>query len=167
MANNSQDTFGELRHSHFDGSDPFMTGGHQIIKIRRIKREPPEWTKNDEAIQTLLLRSFPKLKKNARQRERAARWVRFIHLYYRMGMTHGQVAAEMHISTNDVRHLRYRISNVSKGKRADGTKMLKTTDISSLKHEPSQTSLGSTPEREDNASSPASLQQPRDGRSRT
>lgn len=139
MANNTQDTFGELRHQHFDGSDPFMTGGHQIIKTRRIKRVQPEWTKSDEEIKKVLLRSFPKLKTNARQRAGAARWTRFIHLYYRMGMTKGQVAAEMGTTTVNVANIRNRMRRVFNGQRANNT--------GKLSRDPGGTSVGSTPEK--------------------
>jgi hypothetical protein len=142
MANNSQDTFGELRHNHFDGSDPFMTGGHQILKIRRQKRETPEWTKNDEEIKKLLLRSFPSLKTNAFQRAGAARWTRFIHLYYRIGMTCGQIGEEMKISFDSAQNLSRRIARASRGIKANGAGPFAKKD-----GDHTQTSLGTTPEK--------------------
>src|SRR5271157_2995548 len=91
MMNNQRDTYLQLR-SSFDGSDPFMTGGHQIHKTRSSNRKVPEWTTSDKGIQQILLRAFPTLKTNIRQRARAARWARVIYLYYRTRLTKADIA---------------------------------------------------------------------------
>ncbi len=102
--NNDRDTFGELR-GKFDGQDPFMTGGHQIIKTRRIQRTIPDWAKSNRKLREILLLSFPYLKTNDNHRKRAARWVQFIQLYYRMNMTEGQVAAHTGTTVGIVKNL--------------------------------------------------------------
>lgn len=100
--NNTQDTFSELRRE-FDGSDPFMTGGHQIIKERKgSKWFPALWTKDDEKVQALLIRVFPNMKTNSLERQRAGRWVRVIHLFFRLGLSYGQVSDEMGIGVRCV-----------------------------------------------------------------
>lgn len=121
--NNTQDTFEQLRKS-FDGSDPFMTQGHQIIKMRRGNRTTPEWVKNNKKIQELLLRSFPKMKTNKTQRMRAGRWARIIHLYFKMKMTYGQVAAELGVTPKRIADFILRIHRASKGRRTDNRGLL-------------------------------------------
>jgi len=101
--------FAELR-GNFDGSESFMTQGHQIIKMRRIDRSIPEWAKSNKKIQQILLCSFPKLKTDARQRARAARWSLIIHLYFRMQMTRGQIAAQLKVNPNTVKMVIRRIT---------------------------------------------------------
>lgn len=130
---NQRDTFVELR-GHMDGKDPFMTGGHQIVKIRTVQKTIPQWTKNDAKIREILLRSFPYLASNLKQRAKAARWVRAIHLYFRMGLTRGQLAEELGETLEDgtlipmkretVKSLIRTLRRVGSGRRADGTGML-------------------------------------------
>jgi hypothetical protein len=116
----SYDTFIELRR-HLDGNEPYMNG-HQILKERRIARKAPLWTKNDKRVQAILLRSFPKMETNQKQRDAAGKWVRVLHLYYRMGLTFGQVAAEMGITRDTVSDIVQCLTRASKGLRADGSK---------------------------------------------
>jgi hypothetical protein len=121
--NNARDTFGELRGS-FDGQDPFMLMGHQILRPRvlRPSDRASEWTSNKE-VQKVLLRAFPKLRTDRRQRKRAARWTRIIHLYFRMNMTAGQVAVEMRLKRKTVENLVASIRRVASGRRADNKGM--------------------------------------------
>jgi hypothetical protein len=112
--------YAELR-GHLDGQDPFMTGGHQIMKTRRGNRIMPEWAKSNKKVQEILIRSFPKLRTNPGQRERAARWATVIHLYFRMQMTSGQVASQMKVTSKVVYDLILRINRASKGLKASGT----------------------------------------------
>lgn len=114
----SKDDFNELRQS-FDVQDPFMTTGHQIVKMRRGNRETPDWAKNKQEIQKVLLLAFPKMRANATQRIRAGRWVRALYLYYNTNMTQSQVAEEMGVSPKTVNNVLYRASLVAKGKRTD------------------------------------------------
>jgi hypothetical protein len=116
--NNSRDTFLQLR-GKFDGQDPFMTGGHQIIKTRQSDRKIPDWATDDKQIQKILLRSFPKLKTDPRQRTGAARWAVIIQLFFRMKMTRSQVAEQTKLSSNTVQMLVRNIRRAAAGKRAN------------------------------------------------
>jgi hypothetical protein len=118
--NNQRDTFEELRRFHFDGNDPFMNGGHQIIKMRQIAREVPTWVKDKRKIQALLLRSFPKLKTDPKQRLRAARWAVIIQLYFRMHMTLGQVTDQVGLPKSKVAMLIRSIHRAAAGRKANG-----------------------------------------------
>lgn len=118
--NNNRDTFSELRQK-IDGSDPFMTGGHQIMKTRtEMDREVPAWAKNDAEVQKVLLRSFPKLGANPKQRARAARWARVIHMYFRVQMTHSEIAAELKVPRKTINYLVLRITRAARGESTDG-----------------------------------------------
>jgi hypothetical protein len=138
-------TYKELR-THLDGSDPFMTGGHQVLKPRsNDKKRVPEWALDDKEVQRIVLRSFPKYATDRRQRQRAARWIRIIHLYFRMGMTRGQVADEIGVKPKIVRDLLLRICRVAVGKRADNRALIGARPVGRPKkiHTSIQTSLGS------------------------
>lgn len=112
--NNARDTFTELRGA-FDSSDPFMTKGHQIIKLREGRKKVPAWVKDQKFIQSLLLRSFPKLLISPTERLRAARWARVLYLYYRTNMTASQVAHEMKIDQKTVYNTLARAKAAAKG----------------------------------------------------
>ncbi len=112
----------ELRSFHFDGNDPFMTGGHQIIKTRRGNRVIPEWARDNKKIQKILLKSFPKLGTDRKQRAQAARWAAIIQLYFRVQMTRSQVEAETKLSQNVVKMLIRNIARAASGKPSYGTK---------------------------------------------
>lgn len=117
--------FEKLREK-FDGSDPFMSGGHQIIKSAGATRHDtrvsnvPEWALDDSKVQTLLLTSFPKLKTDDIQRKRAGRWLQIIHLYYRMGWTQNKIAGEMSIEINLLKYYLTAIKRAAKGLTVDG-----------------------------------------------
>jgi hypothetical protein len=96
-----------------------MTGGHQIIKMRRSDRVTPEWAKSNKKIQQMLMRSFPQLRTNPIQRRRAARWATIIQLYYRMLMTRGQICAHTKMRPKVVCRLIENISLASKGMKAN------------------------------------------------
>jgi hypothetical protein len=106
---NLRDTFQELRDIGFSGSDQFMNRGHRIINSNRAfagpKRRKAKWAMNDDAVQALLLQTFPKLETSESQRRRAGRWARIIQLYYRLGLSYGHTAAEMKVTTRYVRTL--------------------------------------------------------------
>jgi hypothetical protein len=138
----------ELR-GKFDGQDPFMTGGHQIIQPRGGNRVIPEWAKSDVKIQKILLRSFPELKTNPAVRVRAARWMVIIQLYYRMQMTNTAVAAQAKLPIKVTNRLIEYIAKAAKGRRADNGRGKKTGMLTGKpKGRPknnrvTQTSLGS------------------------
>jgi hypothetical protein len=101
------------------GSDPFVNQGHQIVALRKRKRAVPEWVMSNVKIREVLLRAFPKLAINQRQRDRAARWARIIHLYFRLQWTSRQVAAEIGATPDSVISITRSITRVASGKRSD------------------------------------------------
>jgi hypothetical protein len=103
-----------------DPKEQFMRSGHQILVIRSIQKETPDWANSDAKIQKILLRSFPKLKTNKKQSAAAGRWMRIIHLYFRMKQTRGQISAEMNLNYVTVDTLVRNIKRVAAGCRADG-----------------------------------------------
>ena len=82
----------------FDRNDPIFHGlrfgGIGKRNGGRGKRTP-SWTRSDAEIRELLLRSFPKLLTDPRQHEAAARWALLIYMYWRRGLTHGQIVVEL------------------------------------------------------------------------
>lgn len=109
----------------FDSKDPFIAGGHQILKPRSDdKKSVPEWALNDKKVKEIILRSFPKFNTDTRQRKGAARWIRIIHLYWRMNQTRGQVAEEMGLKYSVVNNIIAAIKRVARGRRADNTDLL-------------------------------------------
>jgi hypothetical protein len=104
----------------FDGDDSFMAQGHQISKLQKRERLVPDWTRSNEEVRRVLLRSFPKLATDAKQRERAARWARIIHLYFRLQYTYRQVAEEIGIGVGNVKFKVASIRRVAAGKSAQG-----------------------------------------------
>lgn len=101
-----------------DGNDMFMSA-HQIKKVRTRERIIPPWTLSDTEVQKVLLRAFPNWRKNKTQLRRAGRWVRFIHLYYRMQLSQSQVASELGISVGYVGRIGVIMNRVFKGLRAN------------------------------------------------
>lgn len=116
-------TFQELREV-FDGSDSFMNRGHGVRTPNSRKKKIPMWALNDSKVKTLLLRAFPKLQTNDRQRKLAARWLRIIHLYYRAGWTKGQVAQELGEKPSIIKDVLTHIRRVQIGVSANGTGVL-------------------------------------------
>ena len=116
--NNSRDTSRELR-GKLDSDDSFMTGGHQILKIRRPRKPVPSWATNNKKVQDLLIRVFPRMKESPKQRVRAGRWARVIHLYFNQRWSRGQIANEMGISYMAAETLIRSIKRAAKGLRSD------------------------------------------------
>lgn len=81
----------------------------------------PMWTKSDVQIRKLLQMVFPKLAHSARQRKSAARWLRIIYLYFRVGWTYRQIADELHVSRIIVRDVLRSIRRVVNGRSANGS----------------------------------------------
>jgi hypothetical protein len=103
-----------------DVNDSFMNA-FQIMKTRTMEREIPSWTLNDKKVQQVLLRAFPRLRTDNKAAICAGRWMRLIHLYYRVQMPNFQVAKEMNTSINVVKTTLSHIRRVAKGRRADNT----------------------------------------------
>lgn len=111
--------------TRMDGSEAFMTA-HQIKKVRAFRKNGiPAWVLNDAEVRKVLLRSFPKLHTDIKQREAAGRWSRIIHLYYRMQMPNSQVAKEMGITVNVLKMALKHMRRVSRGRRSDNHGKLK------------------------------------------
>jgi hypothetical protein len=108
----------------FEGGDPFMTGGHQVVGMRKRKRVIPEWTRNNKIVRELLLRSFPKLLTNPKQRAAASRWARIIHLFFRLQWTHRQVAEELGATPGCIHTAITGIKRVAVGRRYDNRALL-------------------------------------------
>jgi hypothetical protein len=106
--------------SRLDTDDGFMSA-HKIKKVRTRERNIPEWTLSDKEVRTVLLRSFPKLRTNNAQAIRAGRWVRLIHLYYRVQMSNSQVAKEMGMTLNATKMAFKIMRRVARGQRANNT----------------------------------------------
>lgn len=109
-----------------DGNDGFMTA-HQIKKIRTRERDIPAWTLNDKEVRKVLLRSFPKLRTDNAQAIRAGRWMRLIHLYYRVQMSNTQVSKEMGMTLNATKMALKSIRRVARGQRTDNVRPLGLT----------------------------------------
>jgi hypothetical protein len=107
----------KLRQS-FDGDEGFMSA-HQIKKIRGRQRVTPEWAMSDVEVRKVLLRAFPLLKTSQKQADRAGRWLRIIHLYYRVGLTVPQVASEIGATRMATQQVVRSIKFAFKGLRAD------------------------------------------------
>ncbi len=106
--------------NQFGGDDRFM-GAYQIKKIRTRAREIPEWTLNDKEVQKVLLRAFPGQHKSFAVTQRAGRWARIIHFYFRMQMSAGWIASELKMTPKNVELAVARIRRVARGYRADNT----------------------------------------------
>lgn len=103
----SDGSFSELRNK-LDGKDNFVNGGHGIIKTagatrhaERMKRVPV-WALDDAKLKELINLRFPKANIDPKQRALAARMVRLIYLYYRVGLTTDTVAEELKMTRNAV-----------------------------------------------------------------
>jgi len=99
-----------------DGSDPFMTNGHQILKIRKRAKKVPDWATDNMKTQKLLLTAFPKLKTDPKQRARAARWGSIIHMFYRMNDTYSGIGSELHMTAKAVETVLWRIRRHASGR---------------------------------------------------
>lgn len=99
-----------------DSNDPFLAGGHQIVKARTREKEIPAWANNNVETQKLLLRAFPKLRINNSQRKSAGRWGAVISMFYRMNWTYSQIAEELGTTPKAIERILYRIKGVAKGK---------------------------------------------------
>jgi hypothetical protein len=109
-----------------------MNGGHQIINRNRShvgpRRKDAAWTLDDDQVKALLQRVFPRLALDERERERAGRWARIIHLYYRLGYSYGDAAAELKIPMHTVRNVLARMRRARANRPCNGNKGVRKRD---------------------------------------
>ena len=105
----------------FDSNDSFMSRCRLKKRRSSQNREMPAWVKNPQQVQALLLRSFPRLKTDPKQRLRAARWARVIHLYFTLMLPFGDVLEEIGTTRNTLLALLRSIRRVAENRRADGS----------------------------------------------
>lgn len=89
-------------------------------ELRSRHNDIPDWATDDRKIRDFLLRSFPKLKTDLKQRIRAGRWLRVINLYFRMQWSHTQVAEEIGMLPKVVHGMIRGIRRSAQGRRVDG-----------------------------------------------
>jgi hypothetical protein len=121
----SRDTGARLRGS-LDINDSFARGGHGVISAaggnthtKRMKNVPA-WALDDNKIKELVLRSYPGLK----QRKQAAKRVRILYLYYRVGCTAAFIAHELKMTDNAVEMVIKRVKKVAACTRPRGRSKL-------------------------------------------
>ena|ERR1700722_4826824 len=102
------------------GVDAF-TGGFQVGAPRTYKRKPQTWANSNLEIKRILLTAFPQQATKPRQRERAGRWLRVIHLCLRLSYTYRQAAEDMGTTMNAVRMILRTVNRVRKGLTQHGT----------------------------------------------
>ena len=118
------DVFEQLR-KVFDGADSFVAGGHAVRgggSTRHAERVAniPEWANSDAEVRQLLLKVFPKLETDERQRKRAAIWALIIYYYFRMGLTQGRIALKTGWKSKKVNNIIQSIKYVTEGRTAHG-----------------------------------------------
>jgi len=107
------------------------SGGHGVITTQGATRNAerlariPDWCLNDTEVSNLIKSKFPKADKNPYQYKRAKLWAGVIYLYWRVGRTRGQVAADLQVSSLKVRNILRDIKHWRLGMRADGRGLLK------------------------------------------
>jgi hypothetical protein len=89
------------------GVDAF-TGGFQVGAARTTtdnRKTSHLWVNSKPEIKRILLTAFPNQATSVTQRKRAGRWLRVIHLYYRMGYTKVQIAEEMSTTLDTIKSI--------------------------------------------------------------
>jgi len=120
------DVYKQLR-KKFDGADSFVAGGHTVggkpgtSHAERVANTP-EWANNDKQVRSLLLKVFPKLETDEKQRARATKWAQVMYLYFRIGWPSSRIVLELKITDVYFWNLLRRIRRVAKGKRSDRPK---------------------------------------------
>jgi hypothetical protein len=109
----------QLRH-YFDGSESIMTG-FQIGAARTYARKAPAWVMDNKQAQIVLLRAFPNLRNDQRQRHRAARWAQVITWYFHLGYTAKQIGEEMGVPRSTVVGIIRRIRLVARAWQSNGS----------------------------------------------
>lgn len=97
--------YAQVRH-YFDGSEPFVTDGFQIVKDRiDVQRhsETPTWMGSDAEVKKFIFQLFPRCETSQYQRASARLWTTVIVLYFRMRLTASSVAEQVNIGRNGER----------------------------------------------------------------
>jgi hypothetical protein len=120
------DVFQQLR-KKFDGADSFVAGGHAVRGggfTRHAERlaHIPAWANDDVFVRKLLLKVFPKLATDQKQRDRAGTWFRVIVMYYRLGYTHLRISQETGWTHTKVESLIRNIKRASEDRQASSGK---------------------------------------------
>ena len=118
------DVYEQLR-KVFDGADSFVAGGHAVGGAGRTRHNErvtntPDWVHSDVEVRLLLLRVFPKLDSDERQRRHAATWMLVIHYYFRMGLTQGRIAMKTGWTPKKVNNMILSIQYAASGRTAHG-----------------------------------------------
>lgn len=136
-------TSAELRRRYLDSDEPFMSGGHQILKARKNiprKYKTPEWmliaADRQARIRELLEREFPKWETSKSQQKGMMVWSLIINMYFIMKQPAQAVVDELErfrrdparekfwgwksVTVKAVEHAIRRIRNVLAGLRTDG-----------------------------------------------
>jgi hypothetical protein len=107
-----------------DRKDQFQKGhlvrGAPKSSWRKRAGNIPAWALDNESIKQLLLKIFPKMNSNRRQRDSAGRWAAVIHLYFRAARPALEVADTLKIPEKKVYDTVLRIKRAAKGLRTTG-----------------------------------------------
>ena len=103
-----------------DGNDSFILN-HGITSIRQNVKHVPEELKTKQGIQNLLLKAFPKLATDQKQRKQAGRWIRLIQLHYKYHYSERLTAEEMGLSHRTIYSIKSHIKRVLENRRLDGS----------------------------------------------
>src|SRR5205085_2251114 len=103
-----------------DRKDIFQTGhgirGGPTLRMQKI----PEWMYQTKDVGEVLLRVFPKLETDERQRKSATRWLEIIQLYFKSGWSVRDVAEKLSISEKKVYDTAQRLTRAGAGLRTTG-----------------------------------------------
>jgi|ERR1700674_3480292 len=107
-----------------DRKDQFQKGylvrGAPKSSWKKRARNIPAWALDNEYIKKLLLKIFPKMNSDRRQRDRSGRWARVIYLFFTSARPASEVADAMGISEKKVNDTALRITRAVKGLRTTG-----------------------------------------------
>ena len=123
-----------------DSDDRFMEG-HEIKKAKGTQenRIAPSWALDNTKVREIILRAFPKALESEAQRRKAGRWIRAIHLYYRVKLLRSVVMRELGIrDLNTWLSLIRSIRRVAEGRRADGKGKRAMPSLVPLMREPGE-----------------------------
>src|SRR5258706_14682449 len=106
---------------HSDPGEKFHNRG-QIIKLRRPQRriETPEWVFSDKKVREFLLKLFPNLHDETRDRDGAALYAFVIYSFFRRHRTATDIEFELKLNPGRVSRIIQDIRLVSEDKRRDG-----------------------------------------------